>query len=77
MNSDLTGERRVTEGPCVVNPTARRLDEPHPNPPSLAWVDNDVRRDKSTTIASPYSTITGDTQIANVPVDCWRKRAEC
>jgi len=75
MNSDLTSERRVTEWSGIVNSAARLFNEPHTNPPSFTRVDNDVGRDKATTIASPYLTITSDTQIANVVVDGRRKRA--
>ena len=77
MNSDLAGERRVTEGPSIINSTTRRLDEPHTNPSSLTRIDGNSRRDKPTTLASPYLTIARDTQIANIVVDCRRKRAEC
>jgi hypothetical protein len=77
MSSDLAGKRRVTEGPGIVNSAARRFDEPHTNPSSLTRVDRDARRDKPTTIASPYVTTTRDTQIANIVVDGRRKRAEC
>jgi hypothetical protein len=77
MSSDLAGKRRVTEGPGIVHSAARRFDEPHTNPSSLTRVDRDARRDKPTTIASPYVTITRDTQIANIVVDGRRKRAEC
>ncbi|CAB4585382.1 unannotated protein [freshwater metagenome] len=77
MNSDLAGKRRVTERSGIVNPTARCFDEPHTNSASLARIDNDVRRDKPTTIVSPHLTITRDTQIANIVVDCRRKWAEC
>jgi hypothetical protein len=77
MNSHLAGKCRVTEGTCIVNPTARRFDQSHSNPPSLARVDSDVRLDKPTTVASPYPTITRYTQIADVVVDYVRKGAEC
>jgi hypothetical protein len=76
MDSDLAGKRRVTEGPRVVNPTTGRFDQSNTNPPSLARVDRDVRLDKPTTVASPYPTITRDTQIADVIVDCGGKWAE-
>ena len=77
MNSDLAGERRVTEGPSIVNPTARRVDKAHADTSSLARIDNDVCRDKPTTIASPYLTITRNAQIADIVVNCRRKRSKC
>jgi hypothetical protein len=68
MDSYLSGERRITERTCIVDSTAHRFDKSDSNAPRLARVHDDVRCDESVTVASPYSSVSCDTHIANIVI---------
>jgi hypothetical protein len=69
VNPHLSGERRVTEGSRIVYSTTRRFDKSSADSSRLARVHDDVRWDKSATGTSPHSSVSSDTEIANIVVN--------
>ena len=76
MNSDASGQGRISDGLCVVDSATRRFDQGNTDSANIGWSEADGRFLKAPAVVCPNPPTTIDTQVPGCGGDHRCERSE-